>query len=143
VKALARQTAHATEAIDPHIGAVRKAAEAAVSAMQEVGAIVGRMDAVTTAISAAVEEQSVTAREIALNVQAVSSATDQAAHAMTEVVAAAEDAGHVSATVRTGVASIGQEAIALRGEIDDFLVAVRGAEGSAAVRSGSTATVPW
>jgi methyl-accepting chemotaxis protein len=125
VKALARQTADATAAIDAQILAVRGATEGAVAAMTEIGSIIGSMDTVTTAISAAVEQQSVTTREIASNVQAVSIATRQAAQAMTEVVEAADEAGRVSRTVLDGVATIGREATSMRAEIDQFLVAVR------------------
>ncbi len=125
VKALSRQTARATAEIDTHIVAVRSAAETAIASMKEIGSIVGQMDAVTTAISAAVEQQSATAREITLNVQTVSQATDQAVQAMTEVVGAADEAGTVSNTVRSGVFDIGREATALRTEIDQFLIAVR------------------
>ena len=124
VKALARQTAHATAAIDAQIAAVRGAADKAVLAMTEIGGVIGKMDSVTTAISAAVEQQSVTTRQIASNVQAVSTATQQAAHAMTDVVEAADEAGRVSRTVLDGVADIGREANAMRSEIDQFLVAV-------------------
>ena len=49
-----------------------------------------------------------TTREIAANVQAVTGATSQAAHAMTEVVDAAEHAGQVSRTVLDEVAAIGR-----------------------------------
>jgi methyl-accepting chemotaxis protein len=125
VKALARQTAKATAEIDAQIAAVRGASENAVKAMVEIGLVIGKMDQVTTAISAAVEQQSVTTREIASNVQAVTIATNRAAQAMTEVVEAADNAGQVSRTVLDGVADIGRQATALRTEIDQFLVAVR------------------
>jgi methyl-accepting chemotaxis protein len=125
VKALARQTAAATAAIDAQITAVRAATKGAVTAMTDISSIIGDMDAVTTAISAAVEQQSVTSREIAANVQAVSIATNQAVQAMTDVVTAADEAGRGSRTVLDGVADIGREATAMRTEIDQFLVAVR------------------
>jgi len=125
VKALAQQTANATTEINAQVASVRSAAEAAIAAMTEIGSIVGRMDAVTTAISAASEQQSVTTREIASSVQAVSIATNQAARAMAEVVEAADKAGNVSGTVLDGVANIGREAHTMRTEIDQFLVAVR------------------
>jgi len=125
VKALAQQTAKATAEIGAQIVAVRGAADGAIAAMNEIGSIVGSMDTVTAAISAAAEQQSVTTRDIAAKVQAVSAATNQAAQAMTEVVQTADTADHVSRTVLDGVADIGREANAMRGEIDQFLVAVR------------------
>ena len=125
VKTLAGQTAKATAEIDAHIMAVRGAAEGAIKAMTEIGTIIARIDTVTAAISAAVEQQSVTTREIASNVQTVSIATNQAAQAMADVVQAADEADHVSHTVLGGIADIGQQANAMRTEIDHFLVAVR------------------
>jgi methyl-accepting chemotaxis protein len=125
VKALARQTARATTEITAQITTVRSAAEDAVAAMGEISAVIGTIDSVTTAISAAAEQQSVTTREIATNVHAVTIATNQAAQAMTAVVSAADAAGNVSHTVLEGVADIGREATAMRTEIDQFLVAVR------------------
>jgi methyl-accepting chemotaxis protein len=139
VKALARQTARATAEIDGHVVAVRAAAEDAIVAMTEIGSVVGTMDAVTTAISAAVEQQSVTARQISSNVQAVSSATNQAAQAMAKVVQAADEAGQVSGTVLDGVADIGREANVMRSEIDQFLVAVRNDTGTAGGMTGCPA----
>ncbi len=144
VKALARQTAHATAAIGAQITAVRGAAENAVVAMTEIGTVIGKMDAVTTAISAAVERQSVTTREIASNVQAVSSATHKAAQAMEEVVDAADEAGRVSRTVLDGVMDIGREANTMRAEIEQFLIAVGDDTGGRRQHeqvSGATATV--
>ena len=44
VKALARQPAHATAAIDARIAAVRGAADKAVLAMTEIGGVIGKMD---------------------------------------------------------------------------------------------------
>jgi methyl-accepting chemotaxis protein len=125
VKALARQTAKVTGEIDTQIAAVRSATGGAVAAMIEISGIVGRIDAVSAAISAAVEQQNSTTRAIAANVQAVSIATNQAAEAMTEVVAAAVDAGSVSGVVSDGATDIGREATAIHREINQFLVAVQ------------------
>ena len=69
VKALAAQTAKATAEIGAQIETVRGATEETVAAMNEIGGIIGRMGDVSTAISAAVEEQSVTTREIASSIE--------------------------------------------------------------------------
>jgi methyl-accepting chemotaxis protein len=65
VKALATQTARATADIGSQIETVRSATRDALAAMGEISGIIGRIDEVSVAISAAVEEQSVTTREIA------------------------------------------------------------------------------
>jgi methyl-accepting chemotaxis protein len=129
VKALAAQTAKATAEISGQIDTVRGATEATIAAMTEIGGMIGRMDEVSTAIAAAVEEQSVTTREIATSVQAVSTATAQSARAMVQVVAVADQAGTASQDVLGGAAEIGQEANKLRTEVDQFLAAVRSDSG--------------
>ena len=71
VKALAAQTAKATAEIGSQIETVRGATEETIGAMTEISGIIGKMNEVSAAISAAVEEQSATTREIAASMQAV------------------------------------------------------------------------
>lgn len=125
VKALASQTAKATLEIGSQIGTVRGATVDAVAAMSEISGIIGRIDEVSVAISAAVEEQTVTTREIAVSVQAISGATAQTAQAMGQMVGVAEGVGDNSRDVLAGAASIRHEAENLRGEVDHFLAAIR------------------
>jgi methyl-accepting chemotaxis protein len=65
VKALAAQTARATEDIGQQIAAVKGATEAATQAVGAIAGAVGEVDIAATAIASAVEEQAVTTREIA------------------------------------------------------------------------------
>jgi methyl-accepting chemotaxis protein len=58
----------------------------AVDAMTEIAGIIGKMNHVSAAIPAAVEEQSATTRSIAASIQGVASATAETAQAMAEVV---------------------------------------------------------
>jgi methyl-accepting chemotaxis protein len=125
VKALARQTANATADINAQIAAVRGSSEAVVRAMTEIASVISEMDLVAGAISAATREQSAAIREIAASVQTVTGATNDTARAMADVVEAADNADAVSRTVLEGVGRIGREAMAMRSEIDQFLVAVR------------------
>ena len=129
VKALAAQTAKATAEIGSQIDTVRGATGDAVSAMTEIGGIIGKMDEVAAAISAAVEQQSATTREIASSIQAVSGATAQTAQAMSHVVEVADSAGTASHEVQTGASEIGHQANTLRGKVDAFLTAVRSDSG--------------
>ena len=125
VKVLAAQTAKATAEISSHIDTVRRVTNDAVTAMAEITTIIGRIDEVSVAISAAVEEQSVTTREIASSVQAVSQSTEATAHAMEHVVTVADEAGNTSRDVLAGAADIGRESETLRTEVDQFLAAIR------------------
>jgi methyl-accepting chemotaxis protein len=137
VKALASQTAKATADISAQIETVRAATGDAVTAMAEIGGIIGKINEVLAAIAASVEEQSATTREIAASVQDVTGATAASAQAMEHVVAVAEDAGNASRDVQAGVVEIGKEAEMLRTTVDQFLIAVRDdtADASSATQS--------
>jgi methyl-accepting chemotaxis protein len=125
VKALAAQTAQATAEIAGQIDAARGVTQATIAAMTEIGGMIGRMDAISSAMAATVEQQSVTAREIAARVTAVSGATVQSAHAMSEVVLVAGQAGTASQEVLAGTAGIDNETGALCAEVERFLAMVR------------------
>ena len=125
VKSLAGQTAKATSDIGGQIAAVRAATEQSITAMAEVAGVIGRMDAVSGAIAAAVEQQSETTRGIAASVQDVSGATLATLRAMEAVSGLADGAGKVSQEVLEAAVTIGREAGTLQTEVDQFLVAVR------------------
>jgi methyl-accepting chemotaxis protein len=125
VKALAAQTAKATAEIGAQIETVRGATEDTVNAMNEIGSIIGRMGEVSTAIAAAVEEQSVTTREIAASIQSVAGSTAQAANAMGHVVQVADRAGEASRNILTEAREIGSESEKLRIQVETFLQAVQ------------------
>ena len=125
VKALATQTARATEEINQQIAAIRHSTQGVVEAMRDVGGTTRRIDEAASAIAAAVEQQGATAREIAVKVQAVSAATRQAAEAMSEVTGATNQAQMTSAVVLDAASDVGRQAHALREEVDDFLAAIR------------------
>jgi hypothetical protein len=104
---------------------VRTATADAVAAMTEIGSIISKMDEVSAAIAAAVEQQSATTREIAGSVQAVSGATAASARAVEHVVGVADNAGDASRDVLPASGEIGHEGETLRVEVVQFLTAVR------------------
>ena len=124
VKALAAQTAKATAEIGAQIETVRGATDETVAAMNEIGSIIGRMGEVSTAIAAAVEEQSATTREIASSIQGVAGSTAQAAQAMGHVLQVADQAGEASRNILTEASEIGSESETPRREVEAFLQAV-------------------
>ena len=79
VKALAAQTAKATDEIGTQIGAMQTATQDSVAAIKEIGGTIGRIASIATTIAAAVEEQGAATQEIARNVH-------QAAKGTAEVV---------------------------------------------------------
>jgi methyl-accepting chemotaxis protein len=140
VKALAAQTAKATADISSQITAIQGATSNAIAMVEQIGTVIGRMEHVSSAIASAVEEQSVTTREIARSVQAVTLTVDVAAHAMGEVVVNADQAGQVGQSVSAGADKISQQASKLRVEVDQFLQAIQTDAGERRIMSVWTAT---
>ena len=90
VKALAAQTANATNEITTQIQAIRAATGDAVSAVKDVGAAIGQVETVAHAIAAAVEQQAAATRQITDSVMLVTASTSAAAQAMGQVAEIAE-----------------------------------------------------
>ena len=124
VKALAAQTAKATEEISSQIGAIRSATGEAVTAVREVSTAIGQVNEVAAAIAAAVEEQSATTHEIAASVQTVTETTREAGRDMDEVSTVSEMAQASSQTVAQSADSVGGTADVLRSELTQFLEAM-------------------
>jgi methyl-accepting chemotaxis protein len=121
VKALATQTARATDEISAQVAAIRTGTGDAVSAVRDVGSAITEVNEVATAIAAAVEQQAAATRDIAASVQTVAAATQDATRAMQDVSAIAEQTDSASATVMTGADAVGRDAETLRSEVTQFL----------------------
>jgi methyl-accepting chemotaxis protein len=124
VKALALQTARATDEIGAQIAAIRGATGAAVSAVRDVGEAIGRVETVAAAIAAAVEEQAAVTREITDSVQQVALTTSTSAEAMREVLSIAESTSASSLAALEASQEVGRTAETLRSEVADFLEAM-------------------
>ena len=128
VKQLAAQTARATEQIGAQVTAIQMATGEAVGAVREVGQAIGRMDEVTAAIAAAVEEQGAATREIAASVQTVARQNEVGTRAMREVAGAVAGVDGTTGSVLAAADEVARVSATLRGEVDSFLGAV--AQGS-------------
>ena len=121
VKALAAQTAKATEEIGAQIVAIRAATGEAVGAVHQVGAAIGDVDAVATAIAAAVDQQAAATREIVSRVNKVAQANGEVSRAMADVSGVAEAADSAAGKVLEAAHQIGGTSDALRQEVNEFL----------------------
>jgi methyl-accepting chemotaxis protein len=124
VKALATQTAHATEQIGTQIVAIRDATGAAVTAVREVTAAIGQVETIAAAIASAVEEQAAATRGITNSVQQVTITTSSAAEAMREVLSIVEATDASSLVALHASEVVGRTAETLRSEVTDFISAV-------------------
>jgi methyl-accepting chemotaxis protein len=73
VKELAQETARATDDIAKRIEAIQADTGAAITAIDGIGSVIGRISDYQTVIASAVEEQSITARDLARGVNEASS----------------------------------------------------------------------
>jgi methyl-accepting chemotaxis protein len=110
VKALASQTAKATEEISREIGAVMRSTEQAVTVVRSMADAVAEVDQVTTAIAAAMEEQSAATREIAGAVARAAAASQRVSDGMAEVADASTESSSEADAMRTSSA-VAQDAI--------------------------------
>jgi methyl-accepting chemotaxis protein len=127
VKALASQTAKATEEISEQISQMQSATNQSVSAIQQIGGTIGRIAEISQAIASAVEEQGATTQEISRNVQQAAQGATQVAGSITDVNRGATDTGTASTHVHGLARSLLAQSNHLKGEVEKFLSTVRAA----------------
>jgi methyl-accepting chemotaxis protein len=127
VKSLASQTAKATDEIRAQIASMQNVTTSAVSAIRNIGQTIGEINAVTSAIAAAVEQQGAATREIARNIQQAAGGTSDVSSNIAGVSSASTEAGAAAAEVLNASAALRSEADTLRAEIDAFLTKIRAA----------------
>jgi len=127
VKALAAQTAKATEEIGTQIAGMQAATQDSVAAIKEIGSTIGRISDIAATIAATVEQQGAATSEIARNVQQAARGTAQVAENITEVNRGASATGSASTQVLSSAQSLSKESHHLKLEVDKFLNTVRAA----------------
>jgi methyl-accepting chemotaxis protein len=127
VKALAEQTAKATEEIRRQIDDIQNATHDSVSAIEEIGVTIGRISEISSTIASAVEEQGAATQEVARNVQQAAQGTQQVASNITDVQRGADATGAASSQVLTFAQSLSCESSRLKSEVGRFLQMVRAA----------------
>ncbi|MCA1909619.1 MAG: methyl-accepting chemotaxis protein [Magnetospirillum sp.] len=127
VKALANQTAKATEEITSQISSVQSATRDAVGAIENIVRRVAEINQIASAIAAAVEEQSAATVEIARNVQQAAQGTQEVSSSIVLVSQAAGETGTAAEQVLSVARSLSQEASGLKGLVDSFLDDVKAA----------------
>ncbi len=125
VKALANQTAKATEEISTQVLGIQEATTTAARAISEVGATVRRINEIAAGISAAVEEQSAATNEISMNAQQAAGGTQEVSRNIVDVSQGAQQTGETAGNVRESSQSLADQSLSLRGEVDSFLDQVR------------------
>ncbi len=127
VKALANQTAQATESITGQIGTMQAATSDAARDLGAIRQSIGRISDVTTAIAAAVEQQGAATRNIAESIQRASGGTNEIAGAIGEVTAAAGETSGAATQVQSTSSALSSQSEVLRREVNEFLQNLRAA----------------
>ena len=127
VKALANQTAKATEEISAQVAAMQQSTSDAVSAINGITQTIGQMSEITVGISAAIEEQGAATREIARNIQSVAAGSNEINTHIGAVTSAATATGTAASDVLANARELDGQSEMLRSAVDGFLAKVRAA----------------
>ncbi|QDM18229.1 methyl-accepting chemotaxis protein [Tardiphaga sp. vice278] len=127
VKALASQTAKATEEISAQVSAMQASTSEAVASITGITGTIGEMSEITSRISGAVEEQGKATREIAQSIQSVAAGASEISHNIGGVTASAEATGAAASQVLSSARELDSQSGMLRAAVSDFLSKVRAA----------------
>jgi methyl-accepting chemotaxis protein len=127
VKALAAQTAKATEEIGSQIAGMQAATRDSVGAIKEIGATITHISDIATTIAATIEEQGAATAEIARNVSEAAKGTAEVAEKITQVNRGAHATGMASTQVLESARSLSRESSSLKTEVEKFLDTIRAA----------------
>ena len=127
VKALAAQTAKATDEIGTQISSMQAATQESVGAIKQIGGTIGRVAEIAAVIAAAVEEQGAATQEISRNVQQAAQGTQQVSSNVTDVQRGATETGSASSQVLSAAQTLSTDSNRLKMEVGKFLDTVRAA----------------
>ena len=127
VKALANQTAKATEEIASQIRTIQDATAISVQSIQGVTDTSGRVNDTATSIASAVEEQGAATQEIARNVQQAAKGNEEVSANIVGVNKATETTGQAASQVLVSAGELTKNGAKLKESVESFLRDVRAA----------------
>lgn len=127
VKQLANQTGAATQDIVKLVEAIQGETRNAVNAINGIGDVIRDLDAMATAIAAAVSEQGATTREVARNISEAATGAQSVSQNMTAVTEASQETLAASSQLYSSAESLSSQAARLKTEVSRFLETIRAA----------------
>jgi methyl-accepting chemotaxis protein len=121
VKALANQTAKATEEISSQVQSIQSATGNAVNAIQAIGGTIAEIDEISKEIAAAVEQQGLATGEISGNVQQAAEGTRQVSSNMESVTRTSGETGSAAGRLHDAATGLSSESERLKAEVGQFL----------------------
>jgi methyl-accepting chemotaxis protein len=127
VKALAAQTAKATDDITAKIQSVQVATTAAVQAISEIGNTLPHIAAASSVVAQAMTEQEKATREIAGNVDQAALGVENVTRVINDVAQIANGSGTAAADMLEAAEGLLEQSRFLREEVTGFLAGIRAA----------------
>ena len=127
VKALANQTAKATEEISAQVAAMQASTSDAVVSIGGITETIAQMSEITVSISTAIEQQGDATREIARNIQSAAAGSSEINAHIGGVTTAAAATGLAASDVLSNARELDNQSGMLRNAVDEFLTKVRAA----------------
>jgi len=125
VKALASQTAEATESIAEQVQAVQGAASRSIHSFGEVEAVLETIQGVIGSIADAVDQQNLAVEDIAQNLTHAETDVITLSDKVANVASSTKESGDVSRNLEELVTDMTRETLTLKTHVDDFLTSVR------------------
>jgi methyl-accepting chemotaxis protein len=127
VKALASQTAKATEEISKQIVQIQSATQLSVDAIKGIGGTIESIAGIAASMTQSVEQQGAATQEIARSVQQAAQGATQVSGNIGEVSRGASDTGAAAGQVHGSAQALLVESNRLADEVRQFLATVRAA----------------
>lgn len=127
VKTLASQTAKATEDIRTQISSIQAETTGAVDAIRAICNTIAEVDAISSSIAAAIEQQGTATQEIARNVQQAADRTGDVSRNISGVTTGTAATGTAAREVLASAVNLAQQSETLRAEVNRFLSSIRAA----------------
>ncbi|HEU0145832.1 MAG TPA: methyl-accepting chemotaxis protein [Bradyrhizobium sp.] len=121
VKALANQTAKATEEISSQVQNIQNATGHAVNAIQAIGGTIAEIDEISKEIATSVEQQGLATGEISGNVQQAAEGTRQVSANMEGVTRSSNETGNAAGRLHDAAAGLSSQSERLKSEVGQFL----------------------
>jgi methyl-accepting chemotaxis protein len=127
VKALAGQTAKASEQIGGQVTDIQRATAEAVVSIEAIVGKIGSLSEIAMAIGAAMEEQGASTQEIARNVQQAAAGTQTVTENVSHITSGAEKTGSIAGQMLAVSGTLANEAQELERDVKLFLAEVKAA----------------
>ncbi len=125
VKALASQTAKATEEIGQNVGMIQSSTKNAVEAVREIGQAVAEINGITSNIAGAIDQQDAATREISANAQSAAQGNETLVSNISSLREAIGETSTAAASVLAASSDLTKIAGTLARELDKFFQNLR------------------